>query len=298
MALALIAALPLTAIAHGGTRLPTRIDLPDGFMPEGIESRGARLYAGSLAGGAIWTASAVSGTGRMLVEPVAGSSAAGLHIDQRGRLWVAGGPSQQVRVYSTRTGALLRTSDFPTTGFINDLDISGNTVYATDSVNQQLAVIPLGRAGRLPAPSAATTLPLTGDIAYQAGFNANGMVARGGKLILVQSNTGLLFRVDPRTGSTTTIETGGRLFVNGDGLERVGSTLYVVRNQDEIVDVLRLSAGSAAARFIGSISKPDATDVPTTATVALGSLWVVNARFGTTDPQPADYWITRPPMRP
>ena len=36
--------------------LPARIDLPDGFQPEGIESWGAHLYAGSLADGAIWRA--------------------------------------------------------------------------------------------------------------------------------------------------------------------------------------------------------------------------------------------------
>ena len=35
---------------------------------------------------------------------------------------------------------------------------------------------------------------------------------------------------------------------------------------------------------------PDATDVPTTATATLGGLYVVNARFGTTE---NDYWITR-----
>ena len=37
----------------------------------------------------------------------------------------------------------------------------------------------------------------------------------------------------------------------------------------------------------------DALDVPSTATAAIGSLWVVNARFGVASPETASYWITR-----
>ena len=99
---------------------------------------------------------------------------------------------------TTPTGALLRTYTFPTTGFINDLVITRKGVYATDSVNQQLAVVPFRNWshrsrhawGKLPAVDKAKVMPLSGDIAYQAGFNANGIVAKSGWLILVQSNTG------------------------------------------------------------------------------------------------------------
>ena len=139
----------------------------------------------------------------------------GLHLDEHGRLWVAGGPTQQVRVYDVATGELLETYPFPTAGFINDLDISRNAVYATDSVNQQLLVIPLLEDGGLPDPSAATTMALTGELSYSAGFNANGIAARGGWLVLVQSNEGLLFKVNPRTGETTQIDTGGYSVANG-----------------------------------------------------------------------------------
>ena len=62
-------------------------------------------------------------------------------------------------------------------------------------------------------------MPLTGDLSYSAGFNANGIAARGGWLVLVQSNEGLLFKVNPRTGETTEIDTGGDAVTNGDGLE-------------------------------------------------------------------------------
>ena len=289
------------AAAHGGKGgvggLPARIDLPDGFQPEGIESWGAHLYAGSLADGSIWKADARTGKGRILVQGVAGQAAAGLHLDGWGRLWVAGGPNQTIRVYKARTGQLLQTYTFPTTGFINDLDITRNAVYGTDSVNQQLAVVPLRRWGKLPPPSAARTLPLSGDIQYTAGFNANGIVARGGSLILVQSNTGLLFRVNSRTGKAKAIDTGGYSVSFGDGLELNGRTLYVVRNQLNLVAVLRLSNDSRRARLVGEITSPDLA-IPTTATKTLGALWVVNARFDTPPTPTTDYWITRLPLRP
>ena len=166
----------------------------------------------------------LTGEERLLVDNAAdaGLVSVGLHLDDQGRLWVAGGPTQQVRVYDVATGELLETYPFPTAGFINDLDISRNAVYATDSVNQQLLVIPLGEGGALPAPTAATTMELTGDLSYSAGFNANGIAARGGWLVLVQSNEGLLFKVNPRTGETTEIDTGGYSVAMGDGLELSG----------------------------------------------------------------------------
>jgi hypothetical protein len=33
-------------------------------------------------------------------------------------------------------------------------------------------------------------------------------------------------------------------------------------------------------------------DVPSTIALVRGELYAVNARFGTTDPQPAPYWVT------
>ena len=295
-----IAVAGFAPVAAAHSPLPDRIDLPAGFQPEGIESGpGGRLYAGSLANGAIWTVNARTGVERILVPGVAGRVAVGLHLDRFGRLWVAGGPTKTIRVYEARTGAPLQTYTFPTTGFLNDLDVTRNAVYATDSFNQQLAVVPLGPGGLLPEPAAATTLALTGDIAYTTGFNANGIAAKGGWLVLVQSNTGLLFRVDPRTGLARTIDTGGYSVTFGDGLEFRGHNLYVVRNQLNTVAKLRVNGRLLTARLVGEITaEPGELDVPTTATVRLGALWVVNARFGTPPTPETEYWITRLPTRP
>ncbi len=287
-----------TAKGHGDARhhhaapLPARIDLPAGFQPEGITSFGKTLYVGSLVDGAIWRGSAKTGKGEVVIPGVAGQSAAGIHIDWRGRLWVAGATDHTVRVYSLRTRELLATYTFPTAGFLNDLVITRTGVYATDSLNAQLAFIPFSPWAKLPAPDQATTIALTGAMAIAGGFNANGIVAKGGKLITVQTNTGLLFSIDPATGVTTAIDTGGYSLLHGDGLLLRGRTLFVVRNQDDLVAVLKLGKGLATATKVAELTSAD-LDIPTTATFAAGRLWVVNARFSTPPTATTEYWITR-----
>ena len=141
-------------------------------------------------------------------------------------------------------------------------------------------MIPLPDDGSVPDPADAFALPLTGDLAYIDGFNANGIVASDGWLILVQSNTGLLFRVDPTTGATETIDLGGASVSFGDGLELVGSTLYVVRNQlGEILEI-RLADDLLSGTVVDTL-EPEGVDVPTTAAFIAGRLWLVNARFNT-----------------
>ena len=277
---------------HASKALPAQIDLPAGFRPEGITSFGKNLYVGSLVDGAIWRGSAKTGKGEVVIPGVAGQSAAGIHVDWRGRLWVAGATDQTIRVYSLRTRALLQTYSFPTAGFLNDLVITRTGVYATDSLNPQLAFIPFSPWAKLPAPDQATTIALSGDMVPAAGFNANGIVAKGGKLITVQTNTGLLFSIDPKTGVTSAIDTGGYSLANGDGMVLRGRTLYVVRNQDNLVAVLKLGKGLATATKVAELTS-DGLDVPTTATFALGRLWAVNARFSTPPTATTEYWITR-----
>src|SRR5438034_1285476 len=79
---------------------------------------------------------------------------------------------------------------------------------------------------------------------YRGGMlNFNGIEAtpNGDALIAIQTATGKLFSIDPDTGVTTLIDVGGALFTNGDGLLLAGHTLYVVRNQNNVVVVVRLS---------------------------------------------------------
>jgi outer membrane protein assembly factor BamB len=296
---ALVALLMLAApaAAHDPSRDQSerlsRIDLPNGWAPEGITAgRNGTAYVGSLADGAIAKVNTRSGAVSVLAAGAAGRVTVGLDYERHARrIWAAGGGTSDVHAFDARTGALLRTYHF-TSGFLNDVVVTRRAVYVTDSNVQQLIVIPLPRDGSLPDASMAFTLPLTGDIAFTAGFNANGIVASGHSLILVQSNTGLLFRVNPRTGATRTIDTGGASVTFGDGLELHGKTLYVVRNQLNQVDVFKLRKHASAARFVKTITSPSLA-IPTTTAFIRGGLWTVNARFDQPVTPTTAYWLTR-----
>jgi hypothetical protein len=300
-----LAPLPATAAPAGNSgNFPGRIDLPDGFFPEGIESgRGTSVFVGSLVDGAIWTGDVRTGTGTVIASGAAGRVSVGMAYEaSRNRLWVAGGGPGfglglgDVRVYDASTGALLATFIPPgSVGALNDVAITHDAVYVTDSFNPQLVVIPLPADGSLPPPSAVTLLPVTGDFAQIPGPNLNGIVAKSGVLLVAQSSTGMLFRVDPDTGIADEVDLGGEGLPSPDGLELRGHTLYVVGGG--LVTVVRLGAHLASGVVLGEITDPG-LDVPTTATVAAGRLWVVNARFGTAVPGPTtDYWITQLPLR-
>jgi hypothetical protein len=293
---AMIAAAPVAARSN----FPSRINLPNGWQPEGITAgRGTTVYVGSLANGAIRKVDVRTGASSTLVAGVAGKVAVGVEYDKRNnRLWVAGGgPNGEVRVYNASTGALLQTYPFPGSGFLNDLVVTRRAVYITDSSAGHLDVVPLGPGGSLPAASAATTLALSGFPVVAGQFNANGIVAIGRWLIVVNSFTGELFRVNPTTGVAREIDLGGASVTFGDGLELRGATIYVVRNQLSQVAVFRLNHQFLMARSIGTITSAG-LDVPTTAAFQAGRLWAVNARFSTPPTPATQYWITRLPARP
>ncbi|MCU1538268.1 MAG: hypothetical protein JWP82_2619 [Humibacillus sp.] len=116
--------------------------------------------------------------------------------------------------------------------------------------------------------------------------------------MLNNSRVGGLWQVTPATGSTReTPVTGGPGIIGGDGLEVDGSVLYKVRGSGQYeVSVLRLSqtSGGWSAKWAGARSD-ETLDIPSTATLAGGWLWAVNARFGVASPGAASYWITRLP---
>ena len=295
LVLAAVAALPATA---GAATFPETIRLPNGWQPEGIASgRGTSLYVGSIPTGAIWKADARTGRGHTLVPGREGRAAIGIKVDRRNRIFVAGGPTGQAFVYDARTGRDLASYQLAPQGvatFVNDVVVTRKGAFFTDSLNQQLYVVPLGRHGRLPGQRAVRTLPLTGDLVYQTGFNLNGIAAaKGGRvLVVVQSNTGKLFTVSPRTGRTREIDLGGATVTNGDGLLLAGRVLFVVRNQNNLIAVVKLSRSLSRGRVVAELTDPD-LDVPTTLAFTAGHLYTVNARFGITNPAAARYDIVR-----
>jgi len=272
--LTLLAALPASALAKS---FPETIQLPDDFQPEGIASgHGDSFYAGSVTSGAVFRGSYRSGKGSVLVPPQAGRAATGLKVDRLNRLFVAGAGSKHVYVYDARTGRDIRVYDLPGAGFINDVVVTHDGAYFTDSNVQVLYRIPFKRGGRL---GDLEIVPITGDLAYTSGFNANGIEATrdGRTLIIVQSNTGKLFTADARSGVTREIKLDQPV-LRGDGILLAGRKLYVVQNQDEKVAVVRLGHHLRAGRVTRFIT--DARlDVPTTLARFGPWLYAVNARF-------------------
>jgi sugar lactone lactonase YvrE len=294
--MAVVALLPATA---GAATFPGTIPLPDGWQPEGIAAgRGSSLYVGSIPTGAVWKADARTGSGEVLVEGREGRAAIGIKVDRRNRLFVAGGPTGMAFVYDARTGEDLASYQLTPEGtaatFVNDVTVTHKAAYFTDSLNQQLYVVPFGRGGRLPGQGKVRVLPLTGDLQFIDGFNLNGIVAaRDGRVLLsVQTNTGKLFRINPRTGVTREVDLGGATLASGDGMLLAGRMLFVVQNQLNRIAVVVLSRSLDSGRVVTTITDPD-FDVPTTIAFQAGHLYAVNARFGTTDPQPAHYEVVR-----
>ncbi len=114
--------------------------------------------------------------------------------------------------------------------------------------------------------------------------------------VLNNTRVGGLWQVDGESGVTRRIAvTGGPPITSGDGLELVGRTLYNVRGsgpKDVTVVRMRRDGDEWRATWRATLTD-DSLDVPSTATAAIGSLWVVNARFGVASPETASYWITR-----
>ena len=292
-----VALVPATA---GAATFPDTIRLPDGWQPEGIAAgRGTSLYVGSIPTGAVWKGDARTGQGDVLVGGQPGvRSAIGIKVDRRNRLFVAGGATGKAFVYDAGTGADLASYQLAAPGaatFVNDVAVTSRTAWFTDSSAPQLYALPLGRHGRLPGQDKVRTLPLTGDFQFVTGaINLNGIVAaRGGRTLLsVQTSTGKLFRINPRTGVTREVDLGGATLENGDGMLLAGRVLFVVQNRDNQIAVVVLSRSLDRGRVVSTITDDD-FDVPTTIAFQAGHLYAVNARFGTTDPQPARYDIVR-----
>jgi hypothetical protein len=293
IALGTIGALIVGGAVLASTR-PKVVSLPNGFQPEGIVTRGANLYfVGSIPTGDIYRGDlrVADAADDVFIDAPDGRSAIGLAL-RRGVLFVAGGETGQAYAYDARTGEDLGVFQLTTDEtFINDVDATRTAAYFTDSVNQQLYKIPIQRRGGLGDPE---VLPLTGEIEFEDGFNVNGIDAtpNAKKLVIVQSNTGELFTVDPDTGAATEIDLGGETVVNGDGILLDGRRLWVVQNFDELLTLVRLSPDRTSGVVVDRF--PDDTfEVPTTIARAGTRLAIVNANFEAEEPESAEYTITQ-----
>jgi streptogramin lyase len=286
--------VPLAGAAQAQP-FPDQLDLPAGVQPEGITiGPGATAYLGSLVDGDIYAFDLRTGE-LTLVREGPGSPSVGLKIDNQGRLFVAGGPSGTGRVIDVETDAMPREYTFASDQtFINDVVLTRDFAWFTDSMQPQLYGLPLGSGGSPGVQADVVTLPLTGDWVQTAGFNANGIAETPNRqaLLVVQSSTGFLFRVDPETGVATRVDLGDTLVTGGDGLLVRGNTLYVVQGRLNKVSVIKLDADGTSGVLMDTLTNTE-FDVPTTVAAFGDSLYLPNARF-TTPPEPdTAYWVTR-----
>jgi sugar lactone lactonase YvrE len=311
VSLVLATSLGLMAPALGAPPFPDRIPVPDGSYPEGIAvGRGLDFYVGSLLDGAIYRGDLRTGQGEVLTSGVPGRLTVGLSYDLRsGLLWAAGTDdgSGAIFAFDGRTGAVRHQAAILPAVFLNDLVVTRDAVYVTDSFTDQLWMVPLTSRG---APAGApASIPLSGDFQLvtegELPLNLNGIDATpdGRTLLAVHTTLGVLYRIDPATGHASAIDLGGASLPFADGILLHGRTLYVVQNFANQIAVLRLDPSFTSGALVDTITSDDFR-VPTTVARFGGSLYAVNARFDAAfppflgdEPQDLDYDVVRIDLR-
>ena len=232
------------------------------------------------------------GTAELFIDAPAGRMAAGMKVDVAHHLlFVAGGFTGQAYIYDTASGATVASYQFgpPDSSLINDVALTKDGAWFTDSFHAQLYFVPVSRTG-VPAPTV-RTLGLSGPAATVIGngaVNLNGIqaTANGKTLIVAHSTTGQLYTVDPRTGASATI--AGVSVPQVDGIVLEGRRLWAVQNSNQVTRIrLRRHLTSGV---VEKVITSDLFQVPTTAALFGRRLAVVNAKFDTGIPPEADQY--------
>jgi hypothetical protein len=250
--------------------------------PEGVASLGhsRTFFVGATGDGTIYKGSIEEPTVREFILGGSGKSAVGLKVAD-GRLFVAGGTTGKLFVYDLDTKALVGTFDTGAGGFLNDLVVTRRgDVFVTDSFRPVLwHLTPAQISAGSGTPEAITLGP---EIAYTSGFNLNGIVARKGgrQLVVVQSNTGKLFRIDLRGGGRSIRGIQAPPLPGGDGLLLDHGRVIVVQGSPAALRFLKLKGN--ATRAVLSATRTDSTlRGPSTVARAKDLYLVVNADFAT-----------------
>ena len=293
---------------------PEEITIPIGFEGEGIElGRGHEFFVGGFSfssvlvpafggpahpmseyAGAIYKGNLRTGEGTILVLPT-GKPVSGLSYDSRtDYLYAATGFAdlvngiiidQGVIVYDASSGELIIEIQFGDDILINDCLVTRRAVYCTDSFNPDLYKIVLGKGGRLPSNPVVEVIPMPGF--QMTGFvNANGLVGKfdGKQLVIVNIDSGVLYRVDTASGeaSAIVIEGAENTFVDGDGLYLNGRTLYIMQNFSNKIAVVKLSGNLSRGKFIKNIpgeGEINPLDIATSIIGFRNGIYAINTHF-------------------
>ncbi|HEX2143283.1 MAG TPA: hypothetical protein VHG10_02125 [Glycomyces sp.] len=267
------------------------IQLPNGFSPEGIAFDEGMAYTGSLADGSILRIDLrTEDVEAFVASPGTDKRALGMKVDRFDRLWVAGGGpnffpgvAPSFRVYDIETGDLVVDVEVPGE-FLNDVFITEDAAWFTDSFAPQLFKVPIAKDGTIGSPE---RIELGGDWVQSQDVGANGIVAtRDGEQLIV----GQTFTADETGGALYVIDAdaegvadarrislrGGSLDAGTDGLVLIGRKLYVV-NPDGVFKI-RLNRSLTTGTIVKGIDV--GSEWATTAAKFRSKLYVVDGNFG------------------
>jgi sugar lactone lactonase YvrE len=293
LSVAAILALAGATTATAAPPFPHTITLPGATSAEGVATgAGSTFYAGELFSGDIFRGDLRTGDATRWIDAPGGRFALGLKADlEHGLLFVAGGFAGQGYVYDLATGAGVAQYQFgtPPGSIINDVIVTDDAAWFTDSAAPKLYRVPIAADGSVGAFS---TLTVSGPAAHLSGaFNMNGIAATpdGSTLIVAHTGDATIYTVNPTTGASAAIAGGGLPNIalpNVDGILLEAGRLWAVQNSNNQIAELRLSADLSSAKVVKVITD-DAFQTPTTVARWGNRLAAVNAKFDTGFPPTA-----------
>lgn len=302
--IAFIALMALVLPASPATATPPArenvIVLDGATSAEGITAgKGSTFYAGDLLLGDIYRGDIREGDAELFIDVSDFDSeprmAAGMTVDVRkDLLFVAGGFTGHAYVYNTETAEPV--ADVVLTArpgsVINDVTLTKNGAWFTNSAAPELYFIPVSRTGEL---GSVQTLPLSGPAADITGqFNLNGIVSPkdGRTLIVAHSGQGELYTVNRATGASALIEDVS--VPNVDGIVLRGDQLWAVQNFSNQISRIELS-GDLSSGELEDVITSKHFNVPATAALFGNTLAAVNAQF--TTPEDTRFEVVLVPAR-
>jgi len=305
----ILLALPVLSASAGEKPFPGKIFTPNQSQPEGFAiGKGTTAYNGAY-DGSIYRFDLRTGQGEYLVPPQGPPDDClklGMRVDPRTNyLFVAGCVYGNAYVFDADTGDLLMEYQLGPAfeSIINDLTITKDAVYFTDSFRPVLYRLPLSKNGGLPTDAGAVTeitLPTEFEIdAETFCCGANGIVAtpNGKTLIVGHANNGTIYRVDSSSGDAEQITVDPPLEGFLDGIAMRDGILYILTPYDpdpeDKIQVVALDDDLLDGQLLGLIRDPDLDSVASGALHG-NSLYVNNAVYAVFPPEPdTEYWVTK-----
>lgn len=313
-------ALPVQLVSAADKPFPTRVSTLNGAASEGFAIGKGHTAYNSSPDGSLYKVDLRSGKGEVLVDiqDPFDCSKLGMRVDKRTNyLFVAGCVYGNALVLDADNGATINTYQLNNSGEFalpNDLTITNDAVYFTDSYRPVLYRLPLSKDGEIPLdPGAATEIPLPAEFALNPNepcCGGNGIVStpNGKTLIIGHSNLARLYRVDTASGEVEQIAVDGPLTGFLDGIAMQGSTLYIMTPYDfpgppvsiDRIQVVELDKGYRTGTLTETITDPDNLDGVASGAIFGNSLYVNNARYTTEFPPALDtpFWVTKLKIRP